>query len=195
MKTRVLMVVALMAAVCASAVWSQGGPRPGRQGRPGGPGMLSTAAAIMPPQAGMFDHLSETLQLTDDQAAKLKAAGAQNEATIRPLAQKAAEATQAVHAAVLASSYDAQNVKDLAAKAEKAEAEVVAASIEAWTQIRSILTDDQVTALKAAMSAPRPGAGRAPGGPPPEGGGAPPPGPNGAPPPGPDGNQPPPPPQ
>ena len=98
-----------------------------------------------------------------------------NDKSIRSLAQKAAEAARAVHEAVLASSYDAQNVKDLAAKAQTAEAEVVTASIEAWTQIRSILTEDQASALKDAMSALRRGPGQAPPGPPPGEAGAPPP--------------------
>ena len=57
MKTRALMAVALTAAVCASAVWSQGRPGPGRPERPGGPPAISTVMAIMPPPAGMFDRL------------------------------------------------------------------------------------------------------------------------------------------
>jgi Spy/CpxP family protein refolding chaperone len=87
--------------------------------------------------------------------------------------QKSAEATKALRAALLASDYSAQNVRDLATKAENAEAEVVTASIETWTQLRAILTADQVSKLQEVMSMPRQGLG--PGGPPSGNPGVPPP--------------------
>ena len=92
-----------------------------------------------------------------------------------PLRQKAMEATRALRDAVYAASFDASKVAELATAAGKAEAAIVKAEIETWTQIRSILTAEQITKLQEMMSR-RMGQGRnrrgggggaAPGAPPP----------------------------
>ena len=176
MKRTVVVTVVLALAICATAVWSQGPPGQGGPGGPGGMrgfGMSCPAMAVMPPHTGMLDRMADALQLTDDQITKLKETMTKNDETVRPLVQKSADASKALRAALLASDYNAQTVKDLAAKAEKAEADVIAASIEVWTQIRSILTKDQAAALQEAMNMPRQGPG--PAGPPPGGPGVPPP--------------------
>ncbi len=186
MKTAVLIAVALAALLCTAPVWSQGPPAPGgfggMRGAMGG-GMACPAIATMPPTARMIDRVADTLQLTQDQATKLKAAMTKCEETTLSLSQKAADATKALRDALLAPTYDAQKVKDLAAAAEKAEAALVSARIDEWTQIRSILTADQVKKLQEAMAVPRGGqrpVGR-------QRPGAPPPGPDEAPPPPPPG--------
>lgn len=160
-KKAVLIATVLILIIGTTAVWSVGRPGPGG----GGPGCMSCPAmAVMPPQAPMLDRIADALQLTEDQVAKLKDILTNGDATIRPLMQTAAEASKALHAAVLASNYDEQKVKDLAVKAEKAEAAVVDASIDVWAQIRTILKADQIKALQETMSAPpqRPEPGRRP---------------------------------
>jgi Spy/CpxP family protein refolding chaperone len=171
MKKTMMITLALGAAICATAVWSQSRPGPGGLG---GFMMSCPAMAVMPPQGMMLDRLSGTLQLTKSQSAKLKQVTAKNDKTLRPLTQKAAEASKALRSAVLASKYDARKVKDLASKAQKAEAAVVNASIDEWTQIRAILKPDQAARLQKAIS--RGPSGPGPLGPPP---GAPPPPPPG----------------
>jgi Spy/CpxP family protein refolding chaperone len=133
--------------------------------------MFCPAMAAMPPQAGMIDRMAETLQLTHDQSAKLKKVSAKSDQTLRPLTQKSAEASKALRAALLASDYNTKKVKDLAAKAEKAEAEVVTASIGTWTQIRAILTKSQIAKMQKTMNIPVQG----PSGPPTRAGSPPPP--------------------
>ena len=123
--------------------------------------MPSVLMAVMPPPADMLDRLTDTLGLTDDQVAKLKDILTKSDATIHPLGKTAADASKALHDAVLASDYDSTNIADLATKAEKAEADAVSASIGVWTQVRAVLTADQVTKLQEAM----PRGPRPPGGP------------------------------
>ena len=124
--------------------------------------MSCPAMAVRPPSAFMVDRLAATLGLTKDQTAQLKKITADNDKKISALQQTAAKATQALRAAVLATKYDAKNVKALALKADKAESAVINASIDAWTQIRAILTAKQSAGLEKAMEARR----FAPGGPP-----------------------------
>ena len=161
MKKTLVMAVTLTL-VCAAA-WSQGPPGPGgpRGGRP----MLSPAMAVMPPQPGMVGHLAETLGLTEDQTAKIEKITAENGDTVRSLSEKSADASKALHDALLAADFDAQKVKDLAAAAQKAEAAVVSASIDEWIQIRAILTTDQARGLLETMSMRGPGPGQRPAGP------------------------------
>jgi Spy/CpxP family protein refolding chaperone len=173
----------LAAAVCSTAVWTQGPPPPGgpggpgRHGGPGGPMMSCTAMAVMPPQSFMVDHMAQTLKLTKSQAAKVKRITAKSDRTMRSLMQKAANANQSLRKALLASKYDLRKVRDLAAEAERSEAAVVSAGIDEWTQIRAILTAGQAAKLQGMMSMPpRPGrGGPGPGqfGPPPGEGGFP----------------------
>jgi Spy/CpxP family protein refolding chaperone len=113
---------------------------------------------------GVINRLNESAPLTDDQMSKIKYAISKNRDTLRPLQQKSVEASRALRAAVLSSAYDPANVKTLAAAAEKAEADVVSASIDAWTNIRSILTADQAAKLQELMERPQPGRGQGPSG-------------------------------
>jgi Spy/CpxP family protein refolding chaperone len=131
--------------------------------------------AVMPPQAGMIDHLSDALSLTDDQATKLNKIITNGDETIRTLTQKSADASKSLRTAVMASKFDVQKVKDLAAAAQKAEAAVISASIDEWVQIRNVLTTDQVEKLQEMMTVQRPGKGRGPDGTPPSADGFPPP--------------------
>ena len=150
-------------------------------------GMASTMMVLMPPRAAMVDRIADQLSLTDDQTAKLKKVLTKGDETIQALQTKATEASKAVREALFASTFDAKKVTDLATASQKAEAAIVTASIDEWTQIRAILTKDQVASLKETMQ--RPGPGMGPGGPgpgdgrpdgPPPGGGDP----GGGPPPG-----------
>jgi Spy/CpxP family protein refolding chaperone len=163
MKTMVLLAVALVMVVCAVPVWSQG-PPPG----PGGPkGAPSTMMALMPPPAGAVDGITKALSLTTAQAASLKTILTASDTTLEPLRKAAGDATKAAHDALLASTYDAAAVADLAAKALDAEAAVIGASIQTWTSIRTTLTltADQLTLLQTGPGA----GGPPPGGPPPDG--------------------------
>jgi Spy/CpxP family protein refolding chaperone len=130
----------------------------------GGFMMSCPAMAVMTPQAQMFERVADILQLTDDQKTKLTDIIAKNEQTLQPLMQKCSQAAQALRAAILAPTYDAQKVKELSVIAEKAEADVINARIDTWTQIRSVLTTEQAAKLQAAMTMPRgPGGMRPPG--------------------------------
>ena len=170
---KMLIIGAALAAMCAipalcqmspPAGGPQGGPQAGLQGRPGAGGAMGTSLvmAVMPPQARMFDRMSASLALTEDQAAQIKALLTTTDASLKSLNTKLADATTALRTSLTAAEYDAQNVKELAAKAEKAEADVVSASIDAWTKLRAILTADQIAKLKTTMGAqhgPGPGQG------------------------------------
>lgn len=102
MKTKVLVITALATAVCASALWSQGGGRFGGPGGPGGPGMMIGAAmAVIPPPAFVVTRFAVDLQLTEGQAANLTEAMNKGDAAILPLQQRAAKAVQALRAAWL----------------------------------------------------------------------------------------------
>ena len=168
MKRRVLVAAALIAISCTVAVWSQG-QRPNHPGfgRPGGFRISCPAMATMPLRTGMIDRMGQTLKLTSSQTAKLKKISAANTKKIDSLQQAAEKSSQSLRSAMLASKYNSKNIKSLAAKAEKAEAAVVNANIDEWTQIRSILTASQLTKLKSTISAARPGPGAGPAGPPP----------------------------
>jgi hypothetical protein len=122
--------------------------------------MSCPAMAVVTPQGFMLDRAVGTLRLTEDQAIKLKAVTAKNDTTLRPLMEKAADASKALRTALLASDYDAKKVKELASAAEKAEAAVVTANIDGWASIRAALTADQFSKLKEAVSAPSPFFGR-----------------------------------
>ncbi len=145
-----VLVVSMLAAVicCITPLLSQGGP-----GGPGGPGAhgrpLSVMIAVLPPPAVAADGIAKALQLSADRAASLKAALTAGDAAIQPLLKAAGEAAKAAHDALLAADYDADAVADMAAKAQDAEGDVIAASIDAWTQIRLILTADEVAKLQA----------------------------------------------
>ncbi len=172
MKRLILIAAILAALACAASVWSQGA-RPGGPGGPGAPAMSCAATAVMPPHVQMIDHMVPALHLSKDQTAKLKKIVSTNGKKMRSLEQSAANASRALHASLLSSKYSAKNTKALAAKAEKAEAALIAASIDEWTQIHSVLTAKQSAALQRAMPAERPGPAGPPPGFPPYGGPAP----------------------
>ncbi|MEN6520684.1 MAG: periplasmic heavy metal sensor [Armatimonadota bacterium] len=166
MKKIVLVAAVLAIVISAVAVWSQSG----RRGGPGGM-MASMAAcpqsAVITPQAGMIDHMSKTLKLTKTQTAKLKKIAADGDKTLRPLRSSAAKSSNALRSAMLASKYNSKNVKIIAAKAEKAEAKIVTASIDTWTRMRLVLTASQSAKLQKAMKMDQPPQGQGPAGPPP----------------------------
>jgi Spy/CpxP family protein refolding chaperone len=171
MKRTFAIAVVVAAVLCATAAWSQGPPGPGGPGGPGGMRghmMSCPAMAVAPPPPMMLDRMSNILQLTDDQRTQIMDLIGKSDKTVRPLMQKAGDATKALHMALLAADFNAQTVKDLAAMAERAEADVVGANIDVWAQIRGVLTKDQATGLQEALAGPPQGPG--PGGPPPPGG-------------------------
>ena len=115
-------------------------------------GMSCPAMAIAPPQAAMIDRMADTLALTDDQKTKLTAALTKGEDGLKDLRTKADAAAKALHDAVLAPEYDAANVMQLLTDAQKIEASIGASEVQTWTDVRAILTADQVTKLSAAMN-------------------------------------------
>lgn len=161
----VVLAVALAVVMCVMPVWSQGRPGPGGPRGQGGP-MPGPAMLIPPPPpAAAIDGIARALELTANEAAALKAVLTASDAAVQPLMKTAGESARALREAVFAADYDARAVEDLAVAAMDAEANVVAASIDVWAQIRSVLTADQFAKLQ-----PKPGPGcPPPGGPPPPG--------------------------
>lgn len=88
------------------------------------------------------------LNLTDDQKTKLTEKLTKADATLTPLRQKASEATQALRNAVFAATYDAAKVQALLIAAQQADAAVSNAELAVWTELRGILTADQITQLQ-----------------------------------------------
>jgi len=186
MRKSVVIALALAIVICAIPAWSQGPGGPMGRGM-GGSMMSSPLMAVAPPRAVMFERMATTLQLTTDQSAKLKDVTTKCDAAMLPLTTKLMDATRALRTAVTGTTYDVKTVKSLAAAAEKAEADCIAACIDEWTQIRSILTSDQAAQLQGMTMRPGPGGpggrggmapgGMGPGGPPPAGAPAPPPAP------------------
>jgi Spy/CpxP family protein refolding chaperone len=128
----------------------------------------------------MLDRLTESLELTDDQLTQLTEVMTKGDKTAKTLQEKAVKATKALRTALLAADFDVVKVKELSTAAQKAEADLITASIDEWVKIRAILSDTQLTAMQKAMTPPaRGGRGqggpRGEGGPPPEGEGGPPP--------------------
>jgi Spy/CpxP family protein refolding chaperone len=108
----------------------------------------------MTPQTTLLDRAADTLQLTDDQKTRLTTIITKNDQALQPLMQKSAQAAQALRAAILAPTYDAQKVKELSVVAEKAETDVINARINTWTEIRAVLTADQSAKLQSVMTMP-----------------------------------------
>ena len=142
-----------------------GGPgnRPGNLGGAGGfggPGMMMRgipasscpAATLAVPRTYVIDPLTRMAQLTETQAAQLKDLLTKWEATLPPLQKKAGDAQQALRMALIADPYDAQKVKDAATAAQTAEGAIITASIDQWTQIRTILKVEQVRKLIQIMN-------------------------------------------
>jgi len=138
------------------------GPGPGAPPTQPRPGAVCPAMALMPPTP-LFAHLASVLQITDEQKEKLNTARNKFDEAQRPLRDKCLEATKALRDAMLADEHDAKKTQDLAAAAEKAEAALLAAEIDTWGQIRSILTSAQLAKLRELLSGP---IRQPPGGPP-----------------------------
>lgn len=156
MKKIAIVAVMLTALICTMPAWGQGRPGFGGPGRMGGPMMSCPAMATMPMRVDMVNRMATSLKLTKVQSAKLKNIAASNEKTVRSLQSVAEKATRALHSAMMAQSYNAKNVKALAAKAENAEAKIVAANIDSWSKMRSVLTANQNKKLQSVMSIRRP---------------------------------------
>lgn len=140
------LIVVMLAVVCMTPAWCQGGPRQG------GMGMSSIVMTVMPPKVNMLDRLTEKLSLTTDQAESLKTILTEGDSTIQPLSKAFTAADKALREAIFASTYDADTVAAAAVKAEKAEATVVTASLNVWTKIRGVLTSDQIASLQSATT-------------------------------------------
>jgi Spy/CpxP family protein refolding chaperone len=165
MNKTALFAAALAVMVCSTTAFSQG---PSGSGGRGGGMMSCPAMVLMPPSAKAIESSADTLGLTDEEVTSLKATISKADETLTSLTQKATNATKALRDALMASSYDEQKVIDLAVAAEKAEAAVISARIDEWTQLRAVLTADQITKLQASGMQ-RPNQGSRPSGPPPGG--------------------------
>ncbi|MEN6521357.1 MAG: periplasmic heavy metal sensor [Armatimonadota bacterium] len=146
MKRTMLVAVLLVLSVCVTPVWCQGKPGPGGPGgcMPGG-----VMSVPLPPPADSIDSITELLELTTDQAASLKDVLTSSDETIQPLLKASADASKALCDAVFASEYNAATVEELKAKLVTAQTQVMDACINAWSQIREVVTADQFTKLKA----------------------------------------------
>jgi Spy/CpxP family protein refolding chaperone len=126
--------------------------------------------ALMMPPPQMFARMGDMLQLTEDQKTKLNTIFQKADTVRGPLAEKARNASEGLRAAALADQCDTGKLQEMAAQAERAEADLVKAEIDNWAQVRTVLTVDQVKKLREMMTpAPgmRPGAGPPPAGAPP----------------------------
>ncbi|MDH7601877.1 MAG: periplasmic heavy metal sensor [Armatimonadota bacterium] len=192
MKRTMLFVVAvvLICALAADAQMRVGTGQRAQNPPPGGGmgfgmgfGMCATMA-VAPPTAAMVDRMTD-LQLTEDQATRLKSILTESEKQLMSLRQKVADACRALREAVFAEQYDSAKVQALASEAQKAESAVLSAELQTWAQIRSVLTAEQVNKLQGPVGwrgGPRQGGSRGAGGqpggfaapPPPPGGPQPP---------------------
>lgn len=153
MRKTVVIAMLLVMALSATAVFGQAAGGDRQRPRTGGMGLGSCpAAAVMPPPATIFETNAADLQLTTEQLTKLKDILSKSNDKTLPLMRKANEGAQAIRTALMASPYDAEKVKKLAADATKNEADLIAARLEAWTGIRTTLTADQITKLQELMA-------------------------------------------
>lgn len=151
--------LALVLVACASAALAQqppqGPPPPGQFGGGfgmRGPSMSCPAMMIAPPQVAMIERSADTLALTDDQKTKLTDVLTKSETALRDLRPKADAASKALRDALFAPTFDSAKVAGLLADAQKIETAIANSEIGTWTEIRAILTADQVTKLSDSMN-------------------------------------------
>ena len=113
--------------------------------------MICMAMAVAPPQAMMIERIADTLALAGDKKKDLMAALTKSEDALRLLRPKADMASKALHDAVLAPTYDATKVAQLLADAKNIEASIADSEILTWSEIRGILTADQLAKVSDAM--------------------------------------------
>ncbi len=142
-------------------------PEPGRF--PGGPGMMPPermAPMAPPPIAAAIstslpplqwpEALAQPLQLSEDQVNRLMDLMLTAEKTIRPIRQTAAKAAEALRSAQFDKGVTPGRIKEAAATAQKVETALVTTQLEAWQQIRNILSAEQLKRLQMILSQPRP---------------------------------------
>ena len=158
-------VVLVLALALAYVAWAQGpAPTPPPQGPPpgmgmpgmGGPGgfrpMQPCAAnALNLPQPMLFGMAADRLKLSNEQVDKLKTMVITAEQALRPLRDKSREATDALRAGVFDPGKDAQALRELADKAEKAEAAVISAQLDAWVKLKAELKPEQLAIMQDIM--------------------------------------------
>ena len=165
LKKVTVIVLALALAACATVVFGQVGAPSGQgqggQGRGQGfaGGITCPAMALSPPPAMLIDRV-DTLQLSDEKKANLKAVLTKIDDALRPSRQKAIESSRALREAVMASTYDAEKVKLLVPEAQNADAAILTAELQAWVEIRAAITPDQFSKLQEFMTSRRMGAGQ-----------------------------------
>lgn len=151
----------LALAISSLAGWAQGpgpmlqGPR-GPRPMPGMAGPWCPVSALTLPPPGFGENPPPPLALTDDQKVKLKDILQKSEAVIRPLRESGSRINRDLHEAVTAQTTDAAKVKSLSEAAIKNETSLLKAEIDGWTQIKALLSADQMTRL-AEMLGHRPG--------------------------------------
>ncbi len=151
---KVVLVVLVLAMVAASAVaFAQQNQQRPQSGTRGGMMMAvpcPSMAITLPPIAQI--ERSNNLGLTDDQKTQLKAILAKANTTLASLRQHSSETTKALRDAIYATNFDATKVQQLLLDAQKADAAISSAEVAAWTEIRAILTADQVSTLQSRRS-------------------------------------------
>ena len=162
MKKTAIIVLALALAACATVVLGQvaapGGQGGQFRGQGFGGGLTCPAMALAPPSAMLIDRL-DTLGLSEETKGKLKASLTKSDGILQPRRQKATDSCRALREAMLAPSYDAEKVKQLLGDCQTAEAAIVTAELQAWAEIRTKLTADELSKLREAMGR-RMGAGQ-----------------------------------
>jgi periplasmic protein CpxP/Spy len=153
-----VMVVAALTVVALSA---QQGPPPGRgPGGPGGPGFGMMGGPGGPFGRGMIVQGLRQLNLTDDQKAQVKAIMQKHQPDEKALAEKGRPLRDALHAAVTADTFNADDIraKALAVAAVEADAAVLRAQIHA--EVFAVLTPDQQAQAKQLQAAAKARGGR-----------------------------------
>ncbi|MDD5095887.1 MAG: periplasmic heavy metal sensor [Dehalococcoidia bacterium] len=113
--------------------------------------MMSVRMIIRPLPELAVDTVSNQIQLTPDQKQKLLAVLDKSEQTMGPLAEQYLKSLEAVRSALFAPDKDGVRLREATDKAARAEAAVVSAEIDFWTQAKTILTDDQLAKLQEAL--------------------------------------------
>ncbi len=161
--------IGLLALMSASIAYAnqQMPPEPG--GYPGGPGMMphERTAPMMPPPVSAAistslpplqwpEAFAQPLRLSEEQINRLMDLMLTVEKAIRPIRQTAAKTSEALRSVQFDKGVTPARIREAALASQKAETALVNTQLEAWQQIRSILSAEQLRRLQMILSQPRP---------------------------------------
>jgi hypothetical protein len=109
---------------------------------------------MMIPSLQTADNPPPILELNATQRTQIKDILTKAHASIKPLRDAASKASADLFAAVVATDSDAAKVQPLKDAAQKCEADILKVEVDTWTQIKAVLTPDQIKRI-AVLSGPR----------------------------------------